>query len=94
MPSVSICSSPASIRAANPPDVKVPTNTTFFEFWEILMKPPHPETLEEKRLALTLPAPSHSANPRHAISRPPPSMKSNCEVWSMEAVKFRDAPKP
>ena len=58
-------------------EAKVPTKATFLLFWLILMKPPQPVIRLAKRLALMLPVPSHSANPRHAQSRPPPSMKSN-----------------
>jgi hypothetical protein len=42
-------------------------------FWLMLMNPPTPMILSPKRLTLTLPAASTSANDRNAISSPPPS---------------------
>ena len=36
------CSAPSSISTCRSPAVKVPTNTTFFAFWLMLMKPPAP----------------------------------------------------
>ncbi|MNC94875.1 hypothetical protein D3C83_118500 [compost metagenome] len=52
-------------------------NTTFLLFWLMSMKPPQPGARAPKRLALMFPFASHSPKPRKAVSRPPPSMKSN-----------------
>ncbi len=91
-PSVRMRSLPSWMASPAPPAEKFPTKTTFLLFWLMLMNPPQPAIRSPKRLALTLPTPSHSANPRTATSRPPPSMKSNCEPWSITAWLLIAAP--
>ena len=53
--------------------LKVPQKTTLCVFWVMLMKPPQPAMRSLNLLTLTSPLALHSAMPRKAISRPPPS---------------------
>ncbi len=57
----------------SPPAVKVPQNTTFRAFWEMLMNPPAPAMRGPKRLTFTSPSRSAWAMPRKAACSPPPS---------------------
>ena len=45
-------------RTFSPPEVKVPTNTTFFAADEMSINPPQPGARFSKRLTFTLPASS------------------------------------
>ncbi len=64
---------PSGHASFKPPAVKVPLKIIFFAPWLMLMKPPGPMMREPKRLTLTLPRRSTSANERKARSSPPPS---------------------
>jgi len=55
------------------PALKVPTKTTFFAFWLMLMKPPAPASFGPNLLTFRLPCASAWARPRKAMSSPPPS---------------------
>ena len=84
-PSLTICTRPSATTTSRPPELKVPTKTTFLAFWLMSMKPPQPGMRLPNLLAFTLPSPSHSPKPRNAASSPPPSMKSKAHAWSITA---------
>ena len=71
---LAIASRPSSIAGSRPPASKVPTNTTFFAFWLILMKPPAPASCGPNLLTLTIALPHRPAPGRgKPASSPPPS---------------------
>ena len=57
---------PFSNPTASPPVVKVPQKNTFFAFWVMLIKPPHPAMREPNLLTLMFPDSSAWARPRNA----------------------------
>ena len=73
VPSRRIWSFSSATENSPPPAMKVPTNTTFFAFWLMLIKPPAPASRGPNRETLRLPMRSACASPRKAMSRPPPS---------------------